>query len=252
MIFLTRTVFVFFLLVFGAQADNLSIKVHNNEMSLPYWPARDVHYGAVLIVHGGDVPQWSKLLTNLAEQLAHYGWSVVLINCTNDNSIPWIAQLPKVISALRQEKNKRIILVHYGDQINKSLEYFSKPQSKMINGMVMVSAYDGQKVLDIPLRLRFPVFDIVGQFDFNQVLYQVNLRGKEFNRHNYLSIELPGAHHDYEYSQKLLLAYVHGWMAKLPESEIHAPPILVSYIEPILFLPSYIASIYEESLIQLL
>lgn len=238
---ITRILLVFFLIISSVLAANIEIKVKQARISLPYWPAQEDRYGAVLIVRGGEQPQWSMLLAHFAEQLAQYGWSVVLLNCTKDGSIPWVEQVPKVISNLRQDNNKRIILVHYGDQLNQSLEYFSKPQSKMVNGLVMLSAYDGKNTLDKPPRLRFPLFDIAGQFDFDQVLNQMTLRGKEFKQHNYLSLEMPGAHHDYEYSQKLLLAFVHGWMSKLPEVEIQSPPILVSYIEPISFLPSYIA-----------
>ena len=168
---------------------------------------------------------------------------MVLLNCTNDKVIPWIDQLPKVISTLRQDNNTRIVLVHYGDQLNQSFEYFSKPQSKMVNGLVMISAFDGRNARKATPRLRFPLFDIAGQFDFNEVLNQMSERKKDFKQQKYLSIEMPGAHHDYEYSEKLLLSFVHGWMSNLPASEIHSPPILVSYIEPIIFLPSYIASI---------
>lgn len=242
---ITRIVLVFFLLISSALAESLEIKVNQTPISLPYWPAPEPHYGAVLLVRGGEHAEWSTLLAHFAEQLAHYGWSVVLLNCDAHNSVPWIAQVPEAISALRMERNKRIILVHYGDQLNQSLDYFSKPQSKMINGLVMLSAYDDQTSMDKPSSLRFPLFDIAGQFDYDEVLNQRVLRGKEFKQRNYLSLEMPGAHHDYEYSQRLLLAFVHGWMAKLPEFEPQPPPILVSYLEPIAFLPSYIASIED-------
>ncbi|TIE15298.1 alpha/beta hydrolase, partial [Legionella pneumophila] len=50
------------------------------------------------------------------------------------------------------------------------------------------------------------------------------------------------ATHDYQYSQQLLLAFVHGWMAKLPEFEPQPPPILVSYLEPVYSTASSIVS----------
>ena len=227
-------------------ADVLEIKVNQSPVSLPYLPARASHYGAVLIVKGGVDAQWPLLLTHFAEQLATNGWSVVLLNCTNDNSIPWINQLPEAISVLRQNHNKRIVLVHYGEQLNQSLEYFSKPQAKMINGLVLLSAYDDQSGLDKFDRLRFPLFDVAGQFDYDMVLSQMGQREKEFKRGNYQAIEMPGAHHDYAYSQKLLIAFIHGWMTKLPETQIQRPPILVSYIEPV-YSPSSLIAVVDES-----
>lgn len=229
---ITRIIFVYFLVLSCVSAERLNIKVGDTAISLPYWQAKTPNYGAVLIVRGGEQPQWSVLLAKFAKQLAHYGWSVVLLNCTQDNSVPWIEQLPKAISTLRQDKNSRIVLVHYGDQLNQSLEYFSKPQSKMVNGLVMISAYDDQSVLAPLPKLRFPLFDIAGQFDFDRVLRQMNQREKEFKQQHYVSLEMPGARHDYEYSQKLLLSFVHGWMSKLPANVIESSPILVSYIEP--------------------
>ncbi|CEG58578.1 ATPase [Legionella fallonii] len=240
-----RTAFLFLLLLFSSHcgADTLVIKVNQNPIDLSYWPAGNKHYGAVLLISGGeDVVQSPILLTHVAEQLSSYGWSVVLLNCTKDSPVPWVKQIPPTINILREHKNKRIVLVHYGEQLNQSLEYFSRPQSKMINGLIMLSAYDDTNWSKLK-KLRFPVFDIAGQFDYDAVLYQMEVREKEFGRHNYQSIEMPGAHHDYRYSQKMLLAFIHGWMAKLPESEPEPPPILVSYIEPVYSAASHIAKV---------
>jgi len=245
--YITRIVLSFFLMSSNVMADVLEIKVNQDSISLPYWPASNAQYGAVLIVRGGtDIVQWPVLLTHFAEQLSYNGWSVVLLNCNQDNTIPWIKLVPETISTLRGNKNKRIVLLHYGDQLNQSLEYFSKPQSKMINGLVMVSAYDDQANTDTPPKLRFPLFDIAGQFDYDDVLSQMHLREKEF-KHNYLAVEMPGAHHDYQYSQKMLLAFIHGWMTKLPEVEPQKPPILVSYIEPVYSSASTIAQISDSN-----
>lgn len=238
---------MFFLIISNANADVLEIKVDQHSISLPYWPAGKAHYGGVMIVRGGaDVAQ-APMLTHFAEQLSHNGWSVVLLNCTNDNTTPWVQQIPETISALREAKNKRIVLVHYGEQLNQSLEYFRKPQSKMINGFVLLSAYDEQSSLDKTPSLRFPLFDIAGQFDYDTVLNQMKQRGKEFKGYKYRAAEIPGAHHDYQYNQKMLLAFIHGWMIKLPESETQPPPILVSFIESVYSSASLIAELDESN-----
>jgi len=234
---------VIFLLAFSALADTLELTLEQTSIKLPYWVAKKPHYGAVILVRGGEHPKWSRLLAHFAKQLSQYGWSTVLLNCKEANNIPWITQLPSAISELRQANNKRIIMMHYGDQLNQSLEYFNKPQAKMINGLIMLSAYDDQK-LDSGLRtFRFPLFDIGGQFDYGRVHQQMKDRSKKFRRPNYLAVEMPGAGHDYQYSQKLLLAYVHGWMTKLPEIKPQPAPIVSSYIEPVVFFVSSIASI---------
>ena len=97
-----QTVLVFFLIISNAIADILEIKVNQHPISLPYWPANKAHYGGVIIVRGGaDVVQLPMLLTYFAEQLSRNGWSVVLLNCNNDTTIPWVKQIPETISVLR-------------------------------------------------------------------------------------------------------------------------------------------------------
>lgn len=240
-----RIVLLFAFIVPNVLADRLEIKINQDSFDVPYWPAKEARYGAVLIVRGGQPIQWSPFLAGVAKKLSRNGWSVVLLNCDPGISTPWISQLPEIISVLRQDKNSRIVLVHYGDELNQSLDYFSKPQSKMVNGLVMISAYGDIASMENPPSLRFPLFDIAGQFDYDNVLSQMILREKGFKDRNYLSLELPGARHDYEYSQQLLVAYVHGWMSKLPEFRPQPRPILVSYIEPLYSLVSHIASIRE-------
>lgn len=238
-----RIFLVFFLISSSGFAANLEIKVNQKSVNLPLWSAKKAHYGAVIIVRGGENPYWSELLLHFAKQLSDNGWSVVLLNCNKKNTVPWIKQIPATISVLRQHQNKRIVMIHYGEQLNQSLEYFNKPQAKRINGLVLLSAYDLQNNLDKAPNLRFPLFDVAGQFDYDTVLNQMKQREQEFKDHNYIAVEMPGAHHDYEYSQKLLLAFIHGWMTKLPETETRPPLILVSYLEPVYFSISKIASI---------
>lgn len=231
-----------FLMQSIAFAEKLDITVNQAKISLPYWKANTTQYGAVLIVKGGP-PQWSTLLAQFAKRLKHTGWSVALLNCNPGNATPWVDQIPEAISALRQDKNNRIVLVHYGDQLNQSLAYFSKPQAKMINGLIMLSAYDDQSNLDPKQSVRFPLYDIAGQFDYDNVLRQMKNRTRVFKQPEYKAIEMPGAQHDYEYSQAMVLSFMHGWMSKLPEIKPQPAPILSSYIEPVFPANNYIASL---------
>lgn len=238
-----RKFLIFFLITSSVQAARLDIKVDQNSLSLPYWQAKKIHYGAVIIVRGGQHPEWSQLLADFAKQLARTGWSAVLVNCDKSATFPWTDQIPEVISTLRKNKNTRIVLIHYGEQLSQSLDYFSKPQSKMINGLVMLSAYDINNQPDNAVKLRFPLFDIAGQFDYDMVLSQMEYRGKEFKDRNYIAVEMPGAQHDYEYSKHLLVAYIHGWMVKLPEFIPQPRPIQASYIPPIYVTESQIVAV---------
>ncbi|HRD70830.1 MAG TPA: alpha/beta hydrolase [Legionella sp.] len=222
--------FCFLFYPFFMCADSLKIDVEQASINLPYWPAKKAHYGAVLMINGESTS--STLLNQLANQLSRIGWSVVAINMDQQAAIPWIAQIPEVIRTLRQDHNKRIVMIHYGEHLNQTLEYFNKPQSKMINGLVMLSAF-AQTDTFVDYNIRFPLLDILGQFDYEFIHDQRNLRARDFRRYRYSSIEMPGANHDYEYSKKLLFAYIHGWMSKLPEFKPQRAPISVSYIEAI-------------------
>lgn len=241
--YITRIILFFFLVTSSVLADQLEIKVDQSSVNLPYWPAQKLQYGAILIVRGGEQPEWSELLVTLAKQLAQKGWSVVLLNCNLNKAVPWINQIPETISVLRQNNNKRIVLIHHGEQLNLLLDYFSKPQSKMINGLVLLSAYDNPTDNSTYSSFRFPIFDVAGQFDYDTVLTQMQFREKEFKEYNYRSVEMPGANHDYEYGHKLLVSYVHGWMKKLPETNPQPRPIPVSYIEPVYSLQSTFVAI---------
>ncbi|WP_298622817.1 alpha/beta hydrolase [uncultured Legionella sp.] len=224
-------------------AEQLEIKVDQNTVSLPYWPAQKSQHGAVIIVRGGAQPEYSELLVMLTKQLARNGWSVVLLNCDSNNTTPWLNQIPETISSLRQNNNKRIVMIHYGEQLNVSLDYFSKPQSKMINGLVLLSAYGTSTDDKSYSSFRFPIFDVAGQFDYDTVLDQMQFRGKAFKAYAYKAVEMPGADHEYEYVQKLLISYIHGWMVKLPETNIQPRPIPVSYIEPVYLSQSQLIAI---------
>lgn len=236
--FLIRLCVLLLIVVPSLNAAELEIKVNQTAIKLPYWPALEPHNGGVLIIRGGEPVQWSEFLAGLSQQLADDGWSTLLLNCNADSSIPWITLLPEAMSALRQQKNNRIILIHYGEQLNLTLDYFSKPQGKAINGLILLSAYDQQHSLDKAPEFRFPVLDIVGQFDYDLVLEQAQLR-KQFKSPTYMPLQIPGAPHDYGYTQQLLLSFLDGWMLKLPGDTPAASPIpkprasLESYIVPV-------------------
>ena len=108
-----QTISVFLLLfsLFSSSlADDLEIKVNKKSFKLPYWPAQQLNFGAVIVLRGGLPVQWSEPLSHLSDLLAQNGWSAVLLNCNPEIDLPWLSQLPEVITSLRQEKNKRIVL----------------------------------------------------------------------------------------------------------------------------------------------
>lgn len=218
----------------GAQlvfAEELAIKVGGKTMNVAYWPAseKQPHYGAVILAHGGHA-EWSELLAHIAARLGRIGWSVVLLNSDAHTNDEWIEQVPEVISTLRQNKNYRIVLIHYGEQLQPTIDYFTKPQAKMVNGLILLSAFNEPQEAKIAA-LRFPLFDITGQFDYDRVSNQAAGRKQQLQQRLYTRVEIPGAAHDYEYCRSLLVSFIHGWMAKLPEARPVPKPI--SYLVPV-------------------
>ncbi|WP_051131957.1 hypothetical protein [Legionella tunisiensis] len=128
----------------GAKAADLEIQVKGQKIMLPYWPATGKQLqGGIVMVQGELANEGFLLLNNLAPQFAQLGWSVLLINpAGQQGSISWIEQLPEALSALRQKVNNRLVLLHYGDQLQIVVDYFSKLQSKQVNGLILLSAFD--------------------------------------------------------------------------------------------------------------
>lgn len=247
MLFLRILTFFLFCSALGFAAD-LEIKVDQKSIKLPYWPNSKLQYGGVIIINGTTPTQWSDALSHLAELLAQNGWSTVLLNVNPEVKVPWIKQVPEAIGALRKDKNKRIVLIHYGQQLNITLDYFSKPQAKGINGLVLLSATDDKPITAKPSSFRFPLFDIDGQFDYEDVQSQMKARSTTFESATYLSLEIPGANNQYDYTQELLVSFLTGWMLKIPESSVAAPPLNTktatqSYIAPIYILESQLIAI---------
>lgn len=231
--YILRTALIYCVIISSAFADKLEIKMDGKSVQLPSWTAQKEQYGAVVLVNGGEKARWSTLLESLAKKLNQDGWSTVLLNCNNDSTLAWNKALPEVVSTLRQQKNKRIIVLHYGEQLKQTFELFNKSPNATIEGLILLSAYDLQKPDDKKIELIVPVFDLAGQFDYQPVLLQFDSRQQMFGQKKYLAMQVPGAHHDYEYSHQLLLSFMHGWMLKLAEFKVIPPPVLVSYIESI-------------------
>jgi hypothetical protein len=228
----------------------LEIKIDQKSIKVPYWVASGEPYGGVVLVNGGDPAQWSDTLTHIAELLSKNGWSTVLLNSNPEISVPWLKQVPEAISAVRKDKNKRIVLIHYGEQLNMTLDYFSKPQGKGINGLILLSATDDKPTTVKPTSFRFPIFDIDGQFDYDEVKRQLSERSTVFKSPNYLSLEIPGADHEYSYAADILVSFMSGWMLKIPESTVSAPPInpkslVQSYLVPIYLPESHLVAIND-------
>ena len=257
-----------------AFSGSLEIKVEQKPIQMPYWPAKEPHYGGVIIVQGGEPAAWSEFLDSLAQLLATNGWSTALINTDPTVTASWISQLPEAIGAVRQDKNKRIVLIHYGEQLQQTIDYFNKPQGKMINGLIMLSAYNDpnsiateapkkEKEVDAkkdkePAKKKdntsdtptfhFPVLDIDGQFDYDMVQSQFAERKKQFSPPDYLSVQMPGANHQYEHAKQFLVAFMSGWMLKIPETATEKAPKgakTQSYLHPIYSLGSDIVSVND-------
>lgn len=220
------------LTIADAKPESLEIQAGGQKISLPYWPAQGKQpHGGILIVEGGAPWDGSRVLYKLAPKLAKLGWSVALLNANQQtDKAAWIMLLPDVLSNLRQKSNTRTVLLHYGAQLHTLVDYFAKPQSKQVNGLILLSAFeqmDSKDLLALLQKVPFPVFDIIGQFDYVTVLEQAAVRKKNNQNKRYFQLLFPGAAHDYSYTQKMLTAYMHGWMLKLKPTEVAPPPVAI-------------------------
>ncbi len=69
--------------------------------------------------------------------------------------------------------------------------------------------------------------DLTGQFDYQLVLEQAATRHDSMQNKSYIATQIPGADHNYYYTQQLLVAYLHGWMKKLRFASPARPPIIL-------------------------
>lgn len=235
MSYIIRIFLVFFFTCSTLYAEPLELKFNGKKIELPYWSATKQPHGAVILIHGGQQAKWSMLLANLAQEFSKNGWSSVLLNCNQDNPEPWIKEFPEVISVLRQQNLKRIIVLHYGDQVKQTMDSFNKVTNSGVQGIILLSAYNLDKAVLANPELSMPLFDIAAQFDYELILEQLNNREKAFAQKKYLAMRVPGAHHDYEYSKDLLLSFMHGWMLRLAEFKPEPPPVsYIASIEPLM------------------
>ncbi|MDI9819105.1 MULTISPECIES: DUF3530 family protein [unclassified Legionella] len=221
---------LFFLNFAEVKAASLDILVKGQKVALPYWPSKGgKQRGGVVIVNGEQSVAGSKLPEYLGEELAKLGWSVALLS-TSQQVIPWTEQLPEVLSTLRQKNNKRMAMIHYGSELSGSVGYFSKLQSKQLNGMILLSAFDlpeNEDTADLMKKISFPLLDITGQFDYTPVLEQAAARKQNVENKKYSYQQLSGADHDYLYKEKMLAITIHGWMQKLGSINRAKAPVVL-------------------------
>jgi len=207
---------------------SLEIQVKQQKIMVPYWKGVRTPHGGVLIIQGGDPVYGEIFLKSLASYLADSGWSVILLNTQFQASTPWVDQLPEGLSLLRKQKNNRIIVIHYGNELQTTLGYFTKQQSKQVNGLILLSAFDlpiPKETIILSEKIRFPVYDIVGQFDYQDVLLQMQARKEQSTAKQYITMKFPGAQHDYAYTRRLLANFLSGWMLHIQAASPAKPPI---------------------------
>lgn len=206
-------------------SESLEINVREQKINVPYWPSLPFlpSKGGVVIVQGGVPAYGTESLRKLGELLAKRGWSVILLAGDDPRNVaPWLEQLPEALAAIRQKASGRLVLIHYGDEFAKTLAYFTQPQAKQVTGLVLLSAFqfphEEQPEIDLAKtikKIRFPVFEIAGQFDYAGVLAQAEKHQFIFPAQTYRLMLLPGAGHDYGYCRHLLAGYLNGWMSNL-------------------------------------
>ena len=216
----------------AVRADTFETQANGQKAPVNFLPAQgEGQHGGILIVGSGAPWDHSELLPKLGGHFAKLGWSVALLDASQQIDKPtWVESLPEILSTLRQKNNKRTILLYYGSQMHFLLEYFSKPQSKQVNGLILLSAFDQFEAKDSVLllqKLPFPVLDVVAQFDYGTILEQAAVRKKNNQSKSYRQVRFPGAVHDYYHTRRMLSYHLHSWMLNLQPTEIAGPPVVL-------------------------
>jgi hypothetical protein len=199
------------------QAADLRIQSKGQSLTIPYWPAETAQpLGGVIVLHCGH-DQDDLFIQVIAQQLAQLNWSIASLACDQHEQL-WSWQIPATLSALRQQRLHRLVLVYYGDQLHEPFQYFTQAQAKQISGLILLSAWQDQGKNLVLKSLRFPVMDVVGQFDYPAIMAQFQQRQAYFKQHRvkYTPMKIPGANHQFQYTRQMLVGYLHGWMSKLP------------------------------------
>lgn len=217
-----------------ATPSGLELQINGKKTSIPFWTAQGAQsHGAILLVQGGPFSDGGYiLLSSLAELFAKKGWSVAIFAAGQQgDKTPWIDNLPEAMASLRKKGGDRLVLLHYGDQLKPLIDYFNKPQSKRVNGLALLSAFQlvQDKDSDVAIeKIPFPLVDIIGQFDYATVIEQAARREQNKPKQSYIQREIPGANHDYDHQQILVVAYLHAWMMKLKSNSAATPPIVLT------------------------
>jgi len=202
------------LLCLGALAAPQTLTI-DEQTSLFFWPGEEKAAGGLLLAQGKG-SHGERLLTAMAKRLSQRGWSVAIAPA--DLSSEQLAeQLPSYLAKLRQKSSLKVGIVWYGDDYHQLLDYFAKPQSKQVSGLILLSAYEyPQKEVKEPWQLRFPVLDIVGQFDMRTVIAAQSDRQNLLDRNLYTNRTIPGARHDYRYHEHYVCAAIDNWLTQIP------------------------------------
>ncbi len=206
-----RKIAVLFALSFSFPifADELVLPLKGEDVQVNYWPVEKNSRGAIIWVRAEP----SMLPDAIAEALSKKGWGIILIESKHAAELKRL--IPAAIRSFRKLHYQRIILLHQGDRLQQTLDYFKKRQTKRVDGFIFLSAYESKKTLNLQA-VSSPVMDICGQFDYQYVLSDFQKRKEQGVFINYRSIQVPGADNSYEYQLKMLTSYLDGWMQNIP------------------------------------
>lgn len=234
--------FIYFSLVFASDST-IEIDANGKKLTIPFWASMGTKDQGSLLMIFGDSPKDTSfdLLPHLAIHFAKIGWSVAVMTTDGQN---WTESLPDVMTAMRKKNASRLVILHYGDQLKPLMDYLSQPQSKGINGLILLSAFNAPKPIDTKAeiavddtektgasrkKISFPIIDVTAQFDYQSVIDQEKQRKIEnVKNKGYQRLKLSGAAHDYDYAHHILVARLQGWMLRLQQRSMAKPPISTS------------------------
>ena len=206
----------------------ISILMVGNSNAQSFIQAKGPLKGGVLLAYAAQTRVNQYFVDKLGHHLSQFGWSVLLLPLPSAENSEWEAILAEQLAVIRKKSNSRVILITYAMPWEPLRQYFLKPQSKQVSGLVLLSSVNEKvevsETAPLQTRLRFPVFDIVAQFDYPSVL-EAWMERKKARYKRYLTMKIPGGQHGYTYQERMLGEALNDWMLRLPKPKVYRSPL---------------------------
>ncbi len=190
---------------------------------------------AVLVMHGrGFHPDWTDAINPLRVGLVEYGWNTLSIQLpvlkktakyydyvsVFDEAIP---RIEAAIDFLKQQGNKKIILIAHSCGAHMAMEYVNSKGEGNFDAFVGIGMgatdYKQPMLKPFPLdSMKKPVLDVYGEYDYPAVQRLAAIRAQQMMGEGHVlskQIIVPGANHYFTDMGEPLVKEIGLWLEKL-------------------------------------